>query len=194
VGPAAVRQLPLGDFLHARLVPICPVPGTWLISGAMSSYPKAMGPEIAQIVIDLATRVPELAFRNPVKIELGWRKMREQRAAFVEFFGTDELVLPPAIAEERLNAYYQHGHEGAPFFELPAPLKEFATVGVIFDDVDGLHYYTDYGKLQDLFANPVLATDKRYTNPLRAYLREKSISPLPLIRIAEANPDTVDAV
>ena len=34
--------------------------------------------------------------------------MREDRAAFVEFFGSDELILPPAEAEERLNAYHRH--------------------------------------------------------------------------------------
>jgi len=37
--------------------------------------------------------------------------MRQDRAAFVEFFCGDELVLPPAEATERLNAYYRHRQE-----------------------------------------------------------------------------------
>lgn len=38
VGPPAFRRLPKGGFVHARLVPICPVPGAWLVSGSMSPY------------------------------------------------------------------------------------------------------------------------------------------------------------
>jgi hypothetical protein len=41
VGPAAFRPLPKGRFVYTRLVPISPVPGAWLVSGAMSSYPKS---------------------------------------------------------------------------------------------------------------------------------------------------------
>ena len=39
--------------------------------------------------------------------------MRENRAEFVEFFGGDELVLPPAEATGRLNAYYRQHQEAA---------------------------------------------------------------------------------
>ena len=38
-----------------------------------------------------ATTRPELVFRNPEKVEQGWRQMREYRAVFVAFFGGDEL-------------------------------------------------------------------------------------------------------
>jgi hypothetical protein len=54
-----------------------------------------------------------MVFRNPEKVGEGWKQMREDRAAFVEFFGGDELVLPPAEAGERLNAYYRHRQEAA---------------------------------------------------------------------------------
>ena len=43
--------------------------------------------------------------------------MREDRAAFMEFFGGDELVLSPAEASERLNSYYRHSQPAA----IPAP-------------------------------------------------------------------------
>ncbi len=35
MGPAAFRRLPKGGFVHVRLVPICPVPGAWLVSGSI---------------------------------------------------------------------------------------------------------------------------------------------------------------
>ena len=212
VGPTVFRPLPRGGFVHARLVPIRPVPGAWLISGTMSAYRKSGAAQIAQAAMELATRRPELVFRNPEKIEQGWEQMRQDRAAFVEFFGRDELVLPPAGAEERLNAYYRHRQEAAlagqparrrprnlpgidvPAFELPPDLAEADTIGIIYDETDGLNFYNEYGMLRDLFANPALAAGKRYADVLRGYLRSETIAPLPFQRLAAAHPETADAV
>ena len=212
MGRAALRPLPKGGFVHARLVPIRPVPGAWLVSGTMSSYAKSGAAQIAQAALEAGTRQPELVFRNPEKVEQGWKQMREDRAAFVESFGCDELVLPPAEAEERLNAYYRHQQEAAlarqptrrrppnlpgldvPAFEFPPGLADANTVGIIYDFTDGLNFYPEYGMLRDLFGNPALAADKRYADVLRGYLRAETIAPLPLQRLAAAHPDTVDAV
>ena len=48
MGRAALRPLPRGGFVHARLVPVRPVPGAWLVSGMMSPYPKSSAAPIAQ--------------------------------------------------------------------------------------------------------------------------------------------------
>ncbi len=212
VGRAAFRPLPRGGFVYARLVPIRPVPGAWLVSGSMSSYRKSGAAQVAQVALELATTQPELVFRNPEKVEQGWKQMRDDRAAFVEYFGGDELVLPPAEAEEQVNAYHRHRQEAAlarrpgrlrhqnvpgldtPLFKLPEELADRDTIGIIYDETDGLNFYPDYGMLRDLFTDPALATDKRYADVLRGYLRSETIAPLPLLRLAAAHPDTVDAV
>ncbi|HJY71915.1 MAG TPA: hypothetical protein VJ347_09070, partial [Streptosporangiaceae bacterium] len=46
MGRAVFRGLPRGGFLHARLVPILPVPDAWLVSGMMSPYPKSSAAQI----------------------------------------------------------------------------------------------------------------------------------------------------
>ncbi|HEX9540976.1 MAG TPA: hypothetical protein VGA04_22655 [Streptosporangiaceae bacterium] len=226
VGPAAFRRLPKGGFAHARLVPISPygasklagegpvrpLPRVWLVSGTLAGYPKSSAAQIAQAALELATRQPGLVYRNPGRIEQGWKQMREDRAAFMEFFGSDELVLAPAEAEERLNAYYRHRQEAAlaahpgrsrprhvpgvniPAFDLPAELANADTIGIIYDDTDGLNFYNEYRMLRDLFADPALAADKRYSQVLRGYLGTDSIGPLPFRRLAAAFPQTVDAV
>lgn len=212
VGRAAFRGLSKGGFLHACLVPVHSVGGAWLVSGAMTSYPKSSRTEIAEAALHLATSQPELVFRNPEKIEQGWQRMREDRAAFVEFCGGDELVLPPAEAEDLLNAYYRHRQEAAvagqpsrargrqlpgldlPFFELPCELAESDTIGVIYDEIDGLNFYADYGVLRELFADPALAGRRQHQDLLRRYLREESITPLPIRRLAAAHPETADVV
>jgi hypothetical protein len=111
MGPTVFRRLPMRGFVQARLVPIRPVPEAWLVSGTMSSYRKSDAAQIAQAAMEAATRRPELVSRNPEKVKQGWEQMRDDRAGFVEFFGGDELVLPPAEAEERLNAYYRQRQE-----------------------------------------------------------------------------------
>jgi hypothetical protein len=212
MGPAAFRRLPKGGFVHARLVPIGPVPGAWLVSGSMSAYRRSDAAQIAEIALELATRLPELVYRNPEKIEQAWKQMRQDRAAFVEFFGSDELVLLPAEAEKRLNAYHRHRQEAAlarrparsrlrhlpgvdvPAFEFPSELADADTIGMIYDETDGLNFYNEYGMLRELFAEPALAADKRYADTLRGYLRAGTIGPLPFRRLAAAHPDTADAV
>ncbi|MCX4788022.1 hypothetical protein OG369_18095 [Streptomyces sp. NBC_01221] len=212
VGPTAFRGVSKGGFLHTCLVPVHSTGGAWLVSGAMSYYPRSSAVEIAQTALRLATSQPELVFRNPAKIEQGWQRMREDRAAFIEFCGSDELVLPPAEAEERLNAYYRRRQEatvggqpgrargrrlpglGLPFFELPWELADSDTIGVIYDRVDGLNFYADYGMLQDLFEDPALAGRREHQDLLRTYLREESITPLPIRRLATAHPEAVDVV
>ncbi|MFG2997502.1 hypothetical protein [Streptomyces sp. NPDC048340] len=212
VGRAAFRGVSKGGFLLACLVPVHAADTAWLISGAMEYYPKSSAAEIGQAALELATSRPELVFRNPEKIEQGWARMREDRAAFVEFCGGDELILPPTEAEDLLNAYYRHRQEAAvagrprrgrgrllpgldlPAFVLPRELADSDTIGVIHDEVDGLNFYADYGMLRDLFADPALAGRRQHQDLLRTYLREESIAPLPIRRLASAHPNTADAV
>jgi hypothetical protein len=212
-GRSAFRGVAKKGFLGARLVPLTTVPGAWLVSGVMSSYPRAAAPEIAAAALDLASSRPDLVFRNPEKVEEGWRSMREDRAAFADFFGSDELVLTVGEAEERINAYYRHRQQAAnaaqrpgrtqskqhaapdlPLFTLSTELADAETIGVIYDQVDGLNFYADYGSLRDLFANPDLPGRKHHQDLLRTYLREESITPLPIRRLAAAHPMTVDTV
>jgi hypothetical protein len=176
---------------------------------------------------------PSLAFliersaelkRDLVDFAQGSRFERSLTAALLEAAGpegelgeadairSDELVLPPAEAEERLNAYYRHQQEAAlarqparrrqrnlpgvdvPALKFPPELADADTIGIIFDFTDGLNFYNEYGMLRDLFANPALAADKRYADVLRGYLRSETIGPLPFRRLAAAYPDNVDAV
>ncbi|GLW68542.1 hypothetical protein Kpho02_08410 [Kitasatospora phosalacinea] len=212
VGQAAFRGVSEGGFLLTCLVPLVPADGAWLVSGAMEHYLGAGAAEIAQAALHLAVSRPELVFRNPEKIEQGWQQMREDRTAFVEFCGAGELVLSPGDAEELLNAYYRHrqettaaAHPGRargkrlpdpdfPSFELPPDLADADTVGIIYDEIDGLNFYADYGMLRDLFADPNLTGRRKHQDLLRTYLREDSITPLPIRRLAAAHPGTVDTV
>jgi hypothetical protein len=77
---------------------------------------------------------------------------------------------------------------------MPEAFFEFDTVGIIYDELDGFVVVPEYGMLREMFADPALAADPRHANVLRAYLREDTIPPLPLRRMAAAFPGNVDAV
>jgi hypothetical protein len=198
-----------GAFLSGTLLPITPDDEAWLLSGDETGYPAADARAVARLAIDMATRDPELVFRNPDKVKQGWEHMRRDREEFLAFFGADELVLPTLEAEGRLNAYYKRRQDaalaargrhravsesGETTFVMPEGFFEFETVGIIYDDTDGFVVVPEYGMLRALFADPSLAADRDHANVLRAYLREDTIPPLPLRRVAAVYPANTDAV
>ncbi len=198
-----------GAFFAGTLLPLAEDDSAWLAAGDEIAYPQADARQVARLAIDLATREPGLVFRNQEKATQGWAYMRRDREEFVTFFGADELVLPTAEAEGRLNAYYRMRREsalaargrhravsetGETTFVMPEGFFEFDTVGIIYDELDGFVVVPEYGMLQAMFADPSLAADPVHANVLRAYLREDAIPPLPLRRMAAAYPDNVDAV
>jgi len=198
-----------GSFFAGTLLPLAEDDSAWLAAGDEIGYPKADARQVARLAIDLATREPDLVFRNQEKATQGWAYMRNDREEFVTFFGGDELVLPTLEAEGRLNAYYKMRRDsalaargrhravsdtGETTFVMPDGFFEFDTVGIIYDEVDGFVVVPEYGMLRAMFADPSLAADPLHANVLRAYLREDAIPPLPLRRIAAAFPGNVDAV
>ncbi len=198
-----------GGFFAGTLLPLADDDSAWLAAGDEIGYPRADARQVARLAIDLATREPDLVFRNQEKATQGWEYMRRDREEFVAFFGADELVLPTLEAEGRLNAYYKMRRDsalaargrhrvvsdaGETTFAMPEGFFEFDTVGIIYDELDGFVVVPEYGMLRELFADPALAADPRYANVLRAYLREESIPPLPLRRMAAAFPGNADAV
>jgi hypothetical protein len=198
-----------GEFFAGTLLPLAEDDSAWLAAGDEIGYPRDDGRQVARLAIDLATREPDLVFRNPEKATQGWAYMRRDREEFVTFFGGDELVLPTTEAEGRLNAYYKMRRDsalaargrhravsdtGETTFAMPDGFFEFETVGVIYDELDGFVVVPEYGLLRALFAEPSLAADPVHANVLRAYLREDTIPPLPLRRMAAAFPGNVDAV
>ena len=200
---------PARAFITGTLLPLADDDSAWLASGAETFHPPQNARQVARLAIDMATREPELVFRNPEKVKQGWGHMRRDREEFLAFFGSDELVLPTVEAEGRLNAYYRRRRDaataargrhravsetGETTFVMPDGFFEFRTVGVIYDPVDGFVVVPEYGMLRAMFANPALAADREHASVLRAYLREDSIPPLPLERLAAAFPRTVDAV
>lgn len=200
-----------GDFILTRLVPL--TADAWLVSGAMSPFPRAHARVVAELALEWLASRPSLAFRNPAKARAGWELMRAERDEFTEFFGADQVIIPAGEAESRINEYYRIRQEKAlarrspdkpaaevtagvdrPYFAIPASLRGLATIGAAYDETDGMSLLPDLGLLDELFTRPELAASPRYADALLGYLDSDSVYPGPLRRLAAAHPDTVDEV
>jgi hypothetical protein len=179
----ARRVLPVGGFLTGWLDPDPDLDG-WVLADVTGTYPGYQSAGVAHLAYrQLAERYWD-AFRNPLLLERGWELQSQERAAFVERFGADTLILPPAEAAARLEAF--HGSR--------VPVPDSRTVGVIYDGVDGLLVVPDLARVQSMFSYPALAADPDHAHTLRRYLDDESITPAPLRRMADAHQETADEV
>lgn len=211
-GIAATRHLRKGTFAVARIVPVHPDLDAWLFSGTQASFPKAHGPQLAEVALQTVTGNPRLLRRNPDMVRRGWEMQADDRSDFVAHFGSDVAVLAPGAAQEELRAHYRRRVEKAAarrggrsrrtgprtdpdaLGRMPEDLMSAESVGLIYDEVEGLNFYRDFGRLDELFADPSLATDRRYGAQLRSYLQDESVSPLAIRRLVQRHPDGVDPV
>jgi hypothetical protein len=212
MGPKVFEQMPTGSFVITRLVP---VGEEWLLSGAQALIPATSRTEIQKMATEFALKHPSLVFRNPRKLEVAWELQRKERGRFIEFFGSDLVVLPGHELAERMRAYMHfvvyeardaEGRTAAerakelgvtakvPELKLPEHLREAETVGVIYDEVEGLNFYSDFGLVEETFARPELAAERKHRQAVLGYLKEPSISPLPLRRLAARDPDRAGRV
>jgi hypothetical protein len=164
----------------------------------------------------MAMHFPRLAFRNSEKLEQAWETQRDHRAAFIALFGSDTVAIPgrelPAMmCRLRLFQTFEWRDEtgetvaersaaatGKPLdpddFDDSAfdSLTDAATIGVIYDEIDGMTFYRDYGLLDEAFARPELLDDKAHREAVTEYLEAEDGSPVPFRRPAAAHPTTVD--
>jgi hypothetical protein len=176
------RVLPIGGFLTGLLEPD---PYGWVLGDVTGTFPAYQAAGVANLALRLLAERPWDAFRNPLLTERGWELQRAERAAFVTRFGSDTLILPPAEASARLEAF-----RGEPF----AVPSQARTVGVIYDDLDGLLVVPELATVQGMFRYPALATDPDHARTLRAYLHDESVTPAPLRRMADRHRETADEV
>ncbi len=202
-GSAALASMELGCFMIGRIVPI----GVgWMLSGAQQTFDASQRAAALQVAAELAAGHPRLVFRNPEKVTQGWELARKQRAMFIEFFGSDLIVVPgPEVAsrmdgfltwynrrvlEEADSAASSLGADvaaRAPAFRVPGDLASAPTVALAYDEREGLMFLANFGLVQEAFENPGLAVGREHQQAVLGYLKADSISALPFRRLAGAD-------
>ena len=202
MGPAVFRQMPRRSFIIARLVA---VGDEWMLSGPVQVLRASERDFAYQLALDISLRTPEAVFRNPDKVALAWEHQRADRARFVEFFGSDLLVVPGEQVQKKLDDYYAFCRDAilgrqpadappAVSTSLSSDLTDAETVALIYDETDGLGFYAEFGLVEEAFANPDLLRRGRWREQVLSYLEDDSVEPMVLRRLADRDPDRASVV
>jgi len=203
MGPEVFRQMPRRSFIIARLVAV----GDECMLSGPSQVLRASECDFAyQLALDMSLSTPEAVFRNPEKLARAWEHQRAHRARFVQFFGTDLVVLPGEQVQERLDTYYTFCRDAvlgpdaavdAPpevSMRLPPDLTDSDTVALIYDETDGLGFYAEFGLVEEAFANPDLLRRRRWREQTLSYLHDDSVEPMVLRRLGGRDPGAASVV
>ena len=202
-GPVALAPMEPGCFLIARIVPISI---GWMLSGTQQTFDASQRAAVLQVAAERAVRYPRLVFRNPDKVTQGWELARKQRAMFIEFFGSDLIVVPGPEVASRMNGFLtwhtrrvlEEADPAAsgldadvaarpPAFRVPDDLASAPTVALAYDETEGLVFLANFGLVREAFEDPGLAADSEHRQAVLGYLEADSISALPFRRLAGAD-------
>ncbi len=214
MGREALARLRPGMFAICRIVPVHPATDAWLISGTIAAFPKSARRQIAQTALQQITAHPQLLRRNPALLRRAWEIQAEHRAEFIAQVGSDLVVLPPHEAQETMREHYRRWQRKAAaklegkaakramtagpapeeLGQLPDELLDADSVALIYDEIEGLNFFRDFGRLDALFADPTLARDRTTLARLHEYLDDESVSPLAIRRLVQRHPEGADPV
>lgn len=215
IGRGAFSQLRKGMFVICRIIRFHPkVDDAWQVSGHIAAFPKSSRRQLGQVAAKQITAHPELLRRNPAMLQRAWAVQAEHRADFIAQVGSDLVVLPPPQAQETIREHYRRlqrkamanlpgkaakrklstGSAPEELGLFPDELLDADSIALIYDEIEGLNYYREFGRLDALFADPALARDRANLAQLRRYLRDESVSPLAIRRLVQCHPDGADPV
>jgi hypothetical protein len=207
VGVSVFRQMPRRSFLITRLVP---VGDEWMLSGPTSVLRPGERDVAFGLAWEMSLRTPEAVYRNPEKLARAWELQREDRDRFVRFFGADEVVVHGEQVQQRMADYWSFCRQdprrteasgsssgagrAAPMFELAPEVVDAETVGLIYDEEEGLGFYAEFGLVAAAFADPDLLRRRRHREQVLAYLHDDSVEPMVLRRLAARDPERASVV
>ena len=207
LGPAGLAPLRRGGFAVARLVPI---EGEWLVSGALATFPKSARRQVLQTAAHVAHEHPKAVFRNPDKLARAWEIQDAQRQRFIEFFGSDFVVLTGSEVGDRMTEFLRWQNDSlvrarraradgptmppAPEFHVPGHVRDSDRIALIEDQVEGLNFFTDFGWVEAAYDDPRHVSNPVCRDALLGYLRDDSVSPLVFRRLAARDPERASEV
>ncbi len=214
--PRAWRGFDQVPFIVAHLLPLGPL---WTLSGSQRPLDPT-DPRLAHgLAATMAQDDPALFFRNPDNLAQGWDSMRRQHEAFVARFDGSWVVGPPAEIQQRhqemladrvrrrraadgtledvapdLQDAVRATEERLERFELPAPLMEAESVGMVSHPQEGLVFCPDFARLLASFEDPALGRDAEHREVVLGYLESDTIPPEVIEAVAALDPSRAGAL
>ena len=201
--PQRLEQLARpGAFFRAKIIPVGN--NEYIFSG-VQEFLDISEKEILKVVASLQIKHPEFAFRdNEERIRRGFELQKEDRELFIEYFRSDEVLtegrkLPALVAEfmdyrlSKLTKPLPDGYK-PPEMHFPKGLLKSKDVGIVFDELSGLHYLVNYGIILNVFQSPDEVKIQRYKRDILTYLEDQTISPYVLKKLFFKFPQNAEAI
>lgn len=216
--PETPVEMEKGDYIVARLLAH---QDYHLFTGVIDRLPTRKKSEIYELVSEIQLHEPRMAFiDNPERIEAAYQIQHEEHTDFIDFFGSDEILLDGAHLEDKLKEFYhyrffqkrlENGETIAKTFQEryhQAPLPPHFTfgehlfpekdIGVIYDLTEGLMFLVHYQAFEQIFAHPEQLEDEAKGKDARklvmTYLEDPHISMLPFQRMMQRYPENAVTV
>ena|GEM_PF-6657051 len=181
MGPEALSRLKNGDLIMSRLILLDDI---YLFSGNMYLLP----PDDKKNLQELASKIVQSNLS--VKHDEAWGIQNKYRNSFITYFGDDLLILPGHKLDETFNNFnHYHMPTNIPKMQFPDALTCNKTVGLIFDEKEGLNFYPDFASFMAPFNDPKLLEAEEYREVIMGYLESDSISTLPFQKMVDKHPE-----
>ena len=191
-----------GAFFRAKIIPVSDK--EYIFSG-VQEFLDIPEKEVLKAAASLQLEHPELSFRdNEEKIQQGFALQKKERALFIEYFGSDEVLAEGKKLNELMAGFMDcklkkrdkpipEGYK-PPKMKLPNDLVKSKDVGIVFDEVSGQHYLIHYGLILNIFQDPDESKIQRYKRDILIYLEDDSISPIILRRVFFRFPQNAEFI
>ena len=191
-----------GVFVRAKIIPVSNQ--EYIFSGTQE-FLNISEKEVFKVVASFQMKHPEFAFRdNEERIRRGFELQKEDRELFIEYFRSDEVLTEgrklPALAAEfmdyRLSKLTKPLPDGykPPEMHFPKGLLKSKDVGIVFDELSGLHYLVNYGIILNVFQSPDEVKIQRYKRDILTYLEDQTISPYVLKKLFFKFPQNAETI
>ena len=210
------KMLP-GHYIRARIVPMGAV---WMLSGAITMYPRAGRNEVLRASAEAVVKQPFLLYRNPAKREQAIKLQTAEKSDFVAFFGSNLVVVPVNQLAETMKGYMSLRAQMAELEALPIPgsapvqalppflpplhpnlqyenrtwAKDVETIGITFDEIEGMEYHPNLGLVVEAFADPEKVKGEPCRKVVSDYVQNPDVSLLPIRILADRAPERATRV
>ncbi len=205
------QNLDIGEYVLARLIPFDT--NNYFFTNTLCKINIESNDQIYSILAQFELDYPHSAFTdNKNKIESSYKIQELEYQDFVEFFGSDEIIVSGDEITEKLHEFYHYryfqkkdkntgktiakifrekygSHPSIPSIDLPTNLMELDEVGIVYDVIEGLNFLPWYGVFKEIFRNENFKEIPGYKECVNEYLKSDTISSLPFKKVMREFPE-----
>lgn len=204
------KVIKIGDYFITRLLPFNK---EYLFSNILNKIDPRSNDQIYNIAAQFELDYPHAAFfENDNKMQVSYRIQALEYEDFVDFFGSDEIIVEGHEIPRKLHEFYHYRYfqkkeknsgktiakifrekygtyPDLPLIELPDRILELWEVGIVYDRMEGLNFFPWYGIFKEIFRNKNFQEFPGYKKCVMEYLKSETISTLPFIKVLKLYPE-----